>query len=142
MDKDKTLVKTIHINASPATVWDALTNPDVIRKWLFGTNVISDWKVGTPILFTGTWQGTEYKDKGTILKLEKEKLFEYNYWSGFSGLPDTIENYSVITFELTPMQGGTELRLTQGHFPTETGFEHSDKNWDATLALMKKIIET
>jgi len=138
---DKILSKSIHINASPAKVWDALTNPDIIKQWLFGTTVISDWNVGSELLFTGTWQGTEYKDKGTILQFEKEKVFQYNYWSGFSGLPDSIEYYSIITFTLSPVSDGTELHLKQNNFPTETGYEHSDKNWDTVLDLMKKIVE-
>jgi len=141
MGIDKIIHKTILINAPVSKVWEALINPKIIKQWLFGTNVISDWKIGSPILFTGNWQGTEYKDKGTILQLDPEKLFQYNYWSGFSGLPDIPENYSVITFELTPENGATSLTLTHSHIPTETGYEHSDKNWDATLDLMKKIIE-
>jgi len=118
-----------------------LTNPDLIKQWLFGTNAISDWKVGSPIFFTGTWQGTEYKDKGTILQFETEKIFQYNYWSGFSGLPDNIENYSIITFEILPTSNGTQLTLTHSNFPAEIGYEHSDKNWDTTLDLLKSIIE-
>ncbi|MBK9985316.1 MAG: SRPBCC domain-containing protein [Saprospiraceae bacterium] len=141
MATDKILNKTISINALTSEVWNALTNPDLIKEWLFGTKVISDWKVGTSILFTGNWQGTDYADKGTILKFDIEKVFQYNYWSGFSGLPDTPENYSVITFALTPNDTATMLTLTQGNFATETAYEHSDKNWDATLASMKKIIE-
>jgi uncharacterized protein YndB with AHSA1/START domain len=138
---NKTLNKTIRIKAPTSKVWSTLTNPDLIKEWLFGTNVISDWKVGSQILFTGTWQGTEYKDKGTILKFEIEKIFQYNYWSGFSGLPDRPENYSVIAFELTPEDNFTTLALTQSNFATETMYEHSDKNWSATLDLMKNIIE-
>jgi uncharacterized protein YndB with AHSA1/START domain len=141
MAVDKILTKTIHINAPASKVWDALTNPAIIKQWLFGTNVISDWKVGSPILFTGVWQGTEYKDKGNILQFDKEKVFQYNYWSGFSGLADAIENYSIVTFKLEATNNETQLTLTQTHFPTEIGYEHSDKNWDATLELMKKIIE-
>ena len=141
MPIDKILIKTVNINASTKKVWDALTNPDLIKQWLFGTNVISDWKVGSPIFFTGTWQGTEYKDKGTILQFETEKIFQYNYWSGFSGLPDSIENYSIISFELLPASNGTQLTLTHSNFPTEIGYEHSDKNWDTTLDLLKSIIE-
>jgi uncharacterized protein YndB with AHSA1/START domain len=118
-----------------------LTDPAIIKQWLFGTNAISDWKVGSPILFTGIWQGTEYKDKGTILQLEVEKILQYSYWSGFSGLPDIIDNYSIVTFELEPRFNSTKLILTQSNFPTEIGYEHSDKNWNATLALMKSIIE-
>jgi uncharacterized protein YndB with AHSA1/START domain len=141
MAKDKILTKTININATASKIWDALTNPDIIKQWLFGTNVISDWKVGSHILFTGNWQGTDYKDKGTILQFEKERIFRYNYWSGFSGLPDSTENYSIITFMLAPTNNSTQLTLTQTNFATDTGYEHSDKNWDATLELMKKIIE-
>jgi uncharacterized protein YndB with AHSA1/START domain len=138
---DKILNKTISINAPTSEVWNALTNPSLIKEWLFGTNVISDWKVGSPLLFTGTWQGTEYRDKGTIVQLEKEKVFQYNYWSGFSGLADSIENYSTITFELAGGNNSTQLTLTQANFPTEEAYEHTAQNWDATLELMKKIIE-
>ncbi len=141
MATDKILNKTISINAPTSKVWNTLTNPDLIKEWLFGTKVISEWKVGTSILFTGNWQGTDYADKGKILKFDIEKVFQYNYWSGFSGLPDSPENYSVITFELTPKDNATFLTLTQSNFATETAYEHSDKNWEATLELMKKIIE-
>lgn len=141
MATDKILKKTIGINAPISKVWNTLTNPDLIKEWLFGTNVISDWKVGTSILFTGNWQGTDYADKGTILKFDIDKVFQYNYWSGFSGLPDSPENYSVITFELTAKDNTTTLTLTQSNFATETAYNHSDKNWEATLQLMKKIIE-
>ncbi|SNR29967.1 SRPBCC domain-containing protein [Flavobacterium sp. ov086] len=141
MATDKILNKTISINAPISEVWNVLTNPDEIKEWLFGTIVISNWRVGEPILFTGSWQGTDYEDKGVILKFEAEKVFEYNYWSGFSGLPDSPENYSVILFELTANENKTILTLTHSNFATETMYEHSDKNWDATLDLMKKIIE-
>ena len=141
MTKELILKKTINIKASASKTWDTLTNPHLIKQWLFGTNVISDWKVGSPILFTGNWQGTEYRDKGTILKLETEKIFQYNYWSSFSGLPDSPENYSIIAFELTPDNSDTMLTLTHSNFATETMYEHLDKNWDVTLASMKKITE-
>jgi uncharacterized protein YndB with AHSA1/START domain len=138
---DKILIKTITINGPASKVWDALTNPDLIKEWLFGTKVISDWKVGSQILFTGNWQGVDYADKGTVLHFEPEKKFQYNYWSGFSGLQDSPENYSVIGFELTPNDNATVLTLTQTNFPSEASYEHTAKNWDATLELMKKIIE-
>ncbi|MCD0470348.1 SRPBCC domain-containing protein [Flavobacterium sp. JAS] len=141
MATDKILNKTISINAPISKVWNVLTNPEEIKEWLFGTIVISNWRVGDPILFTGSWQGVDYEDKGVILKFEIEKVFEYNYWSGFSGLPDSPENYSVILFELTANDDKTILTLTHSNFATETMYEHSDKNWDATLDLMKKIIE-
>ena len=141
MYSDKTLKKVISINAPKSKVWDALTNPDIISQWLFGTKVISDWKEGSSIFFTGNWQGTDYTDKGTILKFDTEKVFQYSYWSGFSGLPDSPENYSVITFELSSKDNSTVLTLTQSNFASETTYENSDNNWTSTLGLMKNTVE-
>ena len=50
------------INVPVSKVWDALTNPDQIKKYFFGTNAISDWKVGSPLEFKGEWEGKEYHD--------------------------------------------------------------------------------
>jgi uncharacterized protein YndB with AHSA1/START domain len=135
------LRKTLSIKAPASKVWEALTTPEWIKKYLFGTETISDWKVGSPIIFRGTWEGKEYKDKGTILKFEKEKVFQYNYWSSFSSLPDLPENYSVLTFELSPRGSSTELLLTQDNIADETALEHSSKNWDGVLGGMKELLE-
>jgi uncharacterized protein YndB with AHSA1/START domain len=135
------LRKTVSIKALASKVWEALTSPEWIKQYLFGTNVISDWKVGSPIRFTGTWEGKEYEDKGTILKFEKGKVFQYNYWSSFSSLPDVPENYAVLTFELSPHGDRTELSLTQDNIATEAALEQSGKNWEGVLGTMKKLIE-
>ena len=71
MLNDLTLKKQFTFNAPVEAVWDALTNPEKIKRYLFGTQTITDWKEGSPIIFTGTWEGTQYKDKGTILKFVK-----------------------------------------------------------------------
>jgi len=41
--------KSLIINAPIAKVWDALVNPELIKHYLFGTEAISDWEVGSPI---------------------------------------------------------------------------------------------
>lgn len=141
MNKQLVLRKAVNINAPASKVWEALVTPAWIKQYLFGTNTISDWKVGSPIVFTGTWEGKEYKDKGTILKFEKEKMLQYDYWSGFSGLPDVPGNYSIITFELSSHAGQTTLSLTQNNFVDEKSLEHSGKNWEGVLQTMKGLLE-
>ena len=84
---------TVTINAPKSKVWDALTNPAQIKKYMFGTDASSDWKVGSPITFRGVWEGKPYEDKGTILEMMKEKILKYNYWSNFSGDRDEPSNY-------------------------------------------------
>ena len=38
-------------------VWEALTSPQMIQQYLFGTQVTTDWQVGSPITYRGVWQG-------------------------------------------------------------------------------------
>jgi uncharacterized protein YndB with AHSA1/START domain len=141
MDNSIVLHKTFQFNAPVAKVWDALTNPEKIKQYLFGTQTITDWKEGSPIIWTGTWEGKEYKDKGTVLKCEKEKVLKYSYWSGFSGTPDVPENYTFLTFELSPKDGGTNLSFMQEGFHSQEGYDHSDANWTMVMDAMKKLVE-
>lgn len=142
MLKELTLKKEFTFNAPVDAVWDALTNPDKIKVYFFGTNAVSDWKEGSPLLFTGEWEGKQYTDKGTILKFEKNKVFQYNYWSSFSPLPDLPENYSILTFTLLPKGPTTVLSVEQKGFADETAFNHSDANWDSVMKGMKEIVES
>lgn len=132
---------TIETSASPDQVWDALVNPAKIKLYLFGTDAISDWKKGASIRFVGTWEGKQYEDKGTILRLEKNKVFEYNYWSSFSPLPDKPENYSTIAFEIKSGAGSTVLSLVQSGFAGEAQRSHSEENWTRVLEQLKAIAE-
>lgn len=141
MKENAILKQSIEINSKCANVWEVLTTPEWIKKYLFGTETISDWKVGSPIIFQGEWEGKKYSDKGTILKFEKNKIFQYNYWSNFSGFEDKPENYTRITFELTENNNKTILTLIQDHFVTQLQYEHSSKNWELILASIKKMLE-
>jgi len=136
-----TLKLSVHFNAPISKVWDALVNPAQIKKYMFGTNVVSEWKVGSPISFSGEWEGKPYEDKGTILGMQQEKLMKYNYWSNFSGEKDEHANYSNITYELAEQNGGTLFTLTQDNFKNEEARGHSEKNWGMVFETMKKILE-
>ena len=104
-------------------------------------DVISDWKVGNPILYKGSWEGKSFEDKGTILEMDPEKRMVCDYWSSFSGLPDTPENRQKITYTLTPKEKGSQLQILQENIPTEKAREDSEKNWGIVLEAMKKLLE-
>jgi uncharacterized protein YndB with AHSA1/START domain len=113
MDTNLIVKKSITLHAPIEKVWDALTNPTIIKKYLFGTNTVSDWKVGSPIIFTGTWNDKPYEDKGIILALEREKLLKYSYWSSLAGTSDSPENYVNVTFSLSREGNKVVLTLEQ-----------------------------
>jgi len=131
----------ITIGASAAAVWDALTNPKLIKQYLFGTDCRSDWKVGSPITYSGTWEGKPYQDKGTILELVPNKLFKSTYWSSFSGKPDVPENYNTVTYEISQKGSQTTLTVTQDNNGSKESADHSAENWRKVLATIKDLLE-
>jgi uncharacterized protein YndB with AHSA1/START domain len=141
MENKLTAKVNLEIHATPSTVWDALTNPAIIKQYLFGTEAISTWKAGDPIVFKGTWNGKPYEDKGTIKKIEKERELQYTYWSSISGIADSPENYMNIRFLLARTNNGTELALTQDNCRTADQCAHSEQNWKMVLNSMKRILE-
>lgn len=129
------------INAPVAKVWNALIDPSMIKQYLFGTNVVSDWKVGSSITYKGEWQGKSYEDKGKILELVPEKRFVSTYWSSMAGLADTPENYKTVTYELAPDGNETKVTLIQDNNASEDEKNHSEQNWRMVLDGLKKLLE-
>lgn len=132
---------TVVVKAPPSAVWKALTDPEMIKQYLFGTQVTTDWKVGSPITYTGVWQGKAYEDKGIILEVIPGKSLVSTYWSGMSGKADVPENYQRVAYSLEPAPEGTRLTLTQGNIPSEKERDHSIQNWGMVLEALKKLVE-
>ncbi len=131
----------ITINVAPEKVWEALTKPEMVKQYLFGTNLVTDWTVGGPIIYKGEWEGRPYEDKGKVLEFVPHARIVSTYWSNMSGLPDVPENYNTIVTELEEVNGGTKLTLTQDNNATEEKRDHSQKNWTMVLEKMKEILE-
>jgi len=115
--------------------------PDLIRQYMFGAAVVSDFQEGSPITWTGEWQGKPYQDKGRILKVEPRRELQYSHFSPLSGLPDTPENHHTVTLELTEARGQTRVALSQDNNATEEAREHSQQNWKGMLEGLKKLLE-
>jgi uncharacterized protein YndB with AHSA1/START domain len=132
---------TIIIDAPVRKVWEALTNPDDIRQYMFSAQVITDWREGSSIIWKGEWQGTTYEDKGEILQLVPIQLIQYSHYSPLSGVPDTPENYHVVTVELSYDGKSTHVLLVQDNNANEEERQHSQKNWEMMLENLKKHLE-
>jgi uncharacterized protein YndB with AHSA1/START domain len=130
------------IEASVDKVWDALINPEIIKKYMFGTTVSSDWKNGSDITWTGEWKGKAYEDKGKIKQIKPKTLIQYTHYSPLTGEPDLPENYHTVTIKLTPENGSTTVVLSQDNNKTEDARQHSENNWTMMLSELKKLLES
>ena len=141
MDKALKITAGIDIIADKEKVWDAMINPEKIKVYLFGTNTSSDWTKESEIIFQGEVQGQAYKDKGIIREIKVNEILQYSYWSGFTGLEDKAENYSLVTFRLDFVNGFTNLTLSQEGFVNEQSQQHSQTAWTNILQQIKELTE-
>jgi uncharacterized protein YndB with AHSA1/START domain len=139
---DLTVSQSIVINAPTTKVWEALTNPKIIALYLYGTETITDWKVGSPIIFQGEYEGQHYQDKGVVTENVFLQKIVYKYWSGFSGLEDLPENYNLVAYHLENNDNQTtNFTWSQTGYSTQEGYEHSLGGMHAFLETIKKVVE-
>lgn len=133
--------ESISINAPIHQVWEALTTPELIKRWFFGVDTETDWRVGSPIVHKGEYQGKPYEDKGTILQIEPPRLLVHSHWSPASGIPDAPENYQEVSWGLSEGEGGTELTIKERNLPSEEAKATSETAWRTVLENLKKLLE-
>ena len=107
------------INAPVGHVWQGLTDPKLIKQYMFGTNVDTTWEPGSPIVYRGEWQGTQYADTGKVLEFEPHRLIRSTFFSSLSGKEDRPENYNTVTYELEDRGAETIVTVTQDNNATQ-----------------------
>jgi uncharacterized protein YndB with AHSA1/START domain len=140
-DKELHTSSSITIGAPIEKVWDALTTPELIRRWFFGVETKTDWKVGSPLVHTGTWQDKPYEDKGTILRIEPPRLLVHTHWSPLSGVPDSPENYQEVTWALKEHDGNTEVTVSEVNLASEETKAISETAWTTVLNNLRGLLE-
>src|SRR5688572_18586753 len=118
----------VTIKAPASRVWQALTDPALIKQYLFGTDTVTDWKKGSSIIWSGEYQGKAYQDKGTIIDVIPEKLLHTTHYSPMTGKEDKPENYHHVIYKLSPENGNTKISVTQDNIANEKELEHMQKN--------------
>jgi uncharacterized protein YndB with AHSA1/START domain len=129
------------ISASADQVWAALTDPDQIKEYMFGSQVETDWKPGSQIRWKGEFQGKSYEDKGEVLEVEPGRRLKVTHFSPLTGQDDVPENYHTVTYELAEHDGHTHVSLSQDNAGSEQEAEHSSATWQQMLDGLKKQVE-
>jgi uncharacterized protein YndB with AHSA1/START domain len=138
---DHIAVAETEIGASPEDVWAALTDPQQIEKYMFGSRVETDWERGSQITWKGEYEGKPFEDHGKILEVERPRRLKVTHFSPTSGKEDRPENYHTILYELDQDGGTTTVRLSQDNNASAEEADHSQSNWAKMLSGLKEVVE-
>ena len=142
MTEELKVTKEAHFQSDIDTVWQHLTDADITPKYMYGCSLVSDWEVGSDLL----WKiEDKVQVKGEILKIEHLKELVYTVFDPNMGLPDVPENYLKVSYLLEEYNGGTKLTITQGDFSTvdeaEKRYNDAAQGWDYALDGLGKILK-
>lgn len=130
---------SVHVDATPEQVWAALTDPELVKQYFFGTTVETDWAVGSRIRYSGEFDGKAYEDTGQVLEYDAPRRLVTSFFSPSSGKPDVPENYQTVTYEVVPDGEGSTVTITQDNNASDEAAEHSSGNWRMILDGLAKV---
>ena len=136
-----TNISKLEINANPNKVWNALTNPEIVKQWQFGSELTTNWKVGSEIRFKSEWEGKIFEQWGTVLEVELNQKLRYSLFVPGPDLEDKPENYFEMEYRLT--EDGTKTLLEIIQEDNRPGAKQEDLQGDENPVLksLKEIIE-
>jgi uncharacterized protein YndB with AHSA1/START domain len=129
------------LNAPITRVWEALTKPELVKQWQYGTDLSTDWQPGSALTFRNAWEGTIYEQKGTILEIDPPRLVRYTLFAPQPGLEDKPENYFTMTYSLEEANGRTTLMITQDDPREQVPQPQADETENSVLNSLKKLVE-
>ncbi len=133
--------KEIKINADVSVVWDALTNSFWTKQYMYGAEVISDFKVGGNIIWRNASDGKIYV-KGKVREIKPKHLLRTSDFNPDSGLEDIESNYTEVTFELFREKKQTLLVVKEDNFiGDEIRYNDSLNFWNSVLEKLKDLLE-
>jgi uncharacterized protein YndB with AHSA1/START domain len=108
ISKSSVIIKTIK-----SKVWKAITDPDFVKQWQYGSQLFTDWKVGSSIVFRTEWEGQIFEQHGKILEIQENEYVIYDLFAPRPGLEDKPENYFIMKYILKEHGNETELEIVQ-----------------------------
>lgn len=137
-----TNISRITINAPTQRVWDALTKPELVRLWQYGSDLVTDWDIGGDIRFRTEWEGRIFEQWGKVLEIRPNELIKYSLFAPRPDLEDKPENYFIMNYVLTADNGQTNLEIIQEDNRQNAVQEEPQGEENPILQSLKKFAET
>lgn len=132
----------VTILAPAQTVWRALTVPELVKQWQYGSDLARTWEPGTPIVFRSEWNGQVFEQKGTVIEYTPHVRLKYSLFvprPDSSGLPG---DHFFMIYELTEREAATSVLIRQEdpRPAAPPGTDAGDEGPDV-LSALKELVE-
>ena len=135
-------ISTINFNAPMIKIWNALTQPEYVKRWQYGSDVITDWKVDSEIRFRTEWEGKIFEQWGIILEIVPYKIIRYSLFAPRPDLEDKPENYFVMNYILTEEENSIRLDIIQEDNRPGAIQETPQSEENPALMALKALVES
>jgi uncharacterized protein YndB with AHSA1/START domain len=140
--KLNTSTSSIEIKAPAHKVWEALTRPELVKLWQYGSVLTTTWALGSPIHFGAEWNGQVFAQWGQVLEFIPDTRLKYSLYAPRPDLADSPENYFYMTYQLDEEGGKTKLTIIQDDpRPRAQSETAEDQEENSILLGLKALIE-
>ncbi|MEI8702313.1 SRPBCC family protein [Mesorhizobium mediterraneum] len=131
---------TYYIVSTPGKVFEAITKPDLARRY-WGHENVSDWKPGS------SWEHIRANDErsvelvGKVIEVSAPTRLVIT-WANASQASDPA-SYSRVTFEVEEYEAMVRLTVTHDELEAGSGMANGIKRgWPIVLSSLKSFLET
>jgi uncharacterized protein YndB with AHSA1/START domain len=135
-------ISRIMINAPLEKVWDTLTKSEFVKLWQYGSDLQTNWEVGSKIKFVTEWEGKIFEQWGTVLEFNPTTKLRYSLFAPRPNLKDSQENYFNMVYALTADGGQTKLEIIQEDNRLNAVQEEEQGEENSILKMFKQVAET
>lgn len=136
-----TNISTTILNASIEEVWNALTKPELVKQWQYGSELITDWKTGNEIRFRNEWEGQLFEQWGSILEIVPNQKIKYSLFFPRPELEDKPENYFIMSYILSEESNKVKLQIIQEDNRPGAVQEEPQGDENPILQSLKTLVE-
>jgi uncharacterized protein YndB with AHSA1/START domain len=145
------IVAEIHISAPPERVFQAISNADELQRWFGGSPEcpVKNWQIDARVGGRYSYLSkkgsvaingvSEFECHGEIIECDPPHVLAYTWIGNWHDDPKTR---TLVRWELTPKQGGTQVRVTHGGLASlpVARKDYAD-GWPGVVEQLKKFVE-
>jgi uncharacterized protein YndB with AHSA1/START domain len=132
-------VYEIYIRTTPERLWEAITDPEIRKKYNFGAGVSSDWKVGSRLQM-GVPGIDALLGDGEVLEVDPPRRLVHTL-TALWGDDVKSEGASRVTWEITQVEESCQLKVTHDEL-REGANEQLYGGWPMILSGLKTWLES